>query len=81
MNVETERPISAARVARDLLGKSPGWFYAHRTDLEARGFPKPVPVIGRYWPPAVRAWLDRTGGTLPDTPNQNQNAPWKRAVV
>jgi hypothetical protein len=77
----TDRPISAARVAKDLLGKSPGWFYAHRPELEAAGFPKPLPVIGRYWPPAVQVWLDRNGGKLPDNGNQNPNAPWKRAVV
>lgn len=74
-----DRPISAARVAKDLLGKSPGWFYAHKTELEAVGFPKPLPVVKRYWPAAVRAWLDKAGGKLPDA--GNSKAPWKRAVV
>lgn len=67
-----DRPLSAAAVARQILGRSPSWFYSHRADLEAAGFPKPLPVLNRYDPAAVKAWLhgkadnddDRDGAIL-----------------
>lgn len=54
----SDRPISAAQVAKELLNRSPAWFYIHRPDLEQAGFPKPIPVHGGYLPSKVRAWLD-----------------------
>jgi hypothetical protein len=54
----TERPISASKVARQFLGRSPAWFSAHRVELEAKGFPRPIQVSGRYRPDQVQAWLD-----------------------
>jgi hypothetical protein len=50
------------------LRRTSAWFYAHRDDLEVAGFPKPVPVVGRYNIAAVQAWLDRTGGAPVDSP-------------
>lgn len=56
------KPISAARMARDMLGRSPTWFSQHRQELEAAGFPKALPVLGTYNPASVQAWLDSQGG-------------------
>lgn len=61
----SEKPISGARVAKELLGRSPAWFTQHRGELEAAGFPKALPVLHSYLPSAVRAWLDRAGGEAP----------------
>lgn len=61
----SEKPISAARVARDMLGRSPAWFTQHRADLEKAGFPRPLPVLHSYLPSAVRAWLDSQGAAAP----------------
>lgn len=56
--VAEESPISASEVARRFLGRSPGWFTAHRDDLEKKGFPQPIAVSGRYRVDQVQAWLD-----------------------
>lgn len=57
------RPLPAHRIAA-MLGRSPQWFARHRAELEARGFPAPLPVVGLYSPAAVQAWLDSAGGTV-----------------
>jgi hypothetical protein len=51
-------PVPASYVARQLLGRSPAWFTVHRGELEAAGFPKPIPVSGRYRLQDVQVWLD-----------------------
>jgi hypothetical protein len=48
-----EKPISGARVAREMLGRSPAWFTQHRPELEKAGFPKPLPVLNAYMPSVV----------------------------
>jgi hypothetical protein len=50
----SEKPISGARVAREMLSRSPAWFTMHRAELERAGFPKALPVLNAYYPPAVR---------------------------
>jgi hypothetical protein len=77
----TDSLLTAAQLAREMLKRTPGWFYAHRKKLESEGFPKPIPIVGKYHRDAAQAWLDKNGGKLPDNANQNQSAPWKRAVV
>lgn len=58
------RLIGPHQVAAMLGERKPGkprdvcWFFRHRRQLEARGFPKPVPGIKNgYDPRAVEAWL------------------------
>jgi hypothetical protein len=77
----SEDLLTAAQMARTLLKRSPGWFYAHREEMERAGFPKRIPIVDKYHGGAVQAWIDKNGGKLPDNANQNPNAPWKRAVV
>jgi hypothetical protein len=77
----SDSPLTAAQMAKTMLKRTPGWFYAHRQIMEKAGFPKPIPIVGKYHPGAVQAWIDRNGGMLPDTGHQSQSAPWKRAVV
>jgi predicted DNA-binding transcriptional regulator AlpA len=50
----------AAAVAKR-LGRSRSWFYEHRAELERCGFPLPLPVVRRWNPPAVDAWVDAGG--------------------
>jgi hypothetical protein len=60
-----EKPISGARVAREMLGRSPAWFTQHRPELEKAGFPKPLPVLHSYLPSQVTAWLVSQGAAAP----------------
>lgn len=53
--------MTDAEVAR-LLRRGVKWLAEHRAELEVQGFPKRIPVVGRYDPMAVHAWLDRLGG-------------------
>lgn len=59
------RPLSAAAVARLILGRSPSWFYSHRDELEKAGFPQPLPVVNRYDPEAIKAWMRKSSGLDP----------------
>ena len=52
-----------------LLRRTSGWFCSHRAELEAVGFPLPVPVVGRYDGRAVAAWLDRQAGRVEQSSN------------
>lgn len=56
--VDPNEPISAAKVARRFFGRSPAWFSVHRSELEAKGFPQPIPLSGTYSPTAIQAWID-----------------------
>lgn len=47
---------SSADVAA-ALGHGLGWFYQNVRRLRAAGFPPPLPVVRRYDPAAVRAWI------------------------
>jgi hypothetical protein len=49
---------STAEVAA-ALGHSVQWFYQRARALRAAGFPQPLPIVRRYDPAAVRAWIDR----------------------
>lgn len=69
------RPISAARVAKEMLGRSPGWFALHRAELERHGFPKPLPVLSTYLPGAVQAWLDS-----PSAPAQKESSTFDQGL-
>lgn len=62
------RLLSAQEVAA-LLHRQMNWFYKHRRRLEALGFPRPVPGMGRRWDPvAIRHWLDKQAGLAPASP-------------
>jgi hypothetical protein len=68
----TEKPISGARVARELLNRSPSWFTQHRAALEKAGFPRPLPVLHSYLPSAVHAWLVSQGAAAPKSDSFDQ---------
>lgn len=52
--------IDIAAVARR-LGRSRSWFYEHRKELERQGFPAPLPIVDRWDPAAVDAWIAGCG--------------------
>jgi hypothetical protein len=68
--------LTDREVAR-LLRRSIKWLSEHRGELEAAGFPKRVPVVGRYDPAAIRAWLDRQENPAPN-PGQDVMARMSR---
>ena len=70
------RVLSVAQTA-DYIGRSLSWFSEHREELEARGFPRPLPVVDGYDRVAIDACLDRLGGEL-DAPDDFDVA-WERA--
>ncbi|HVB81211.1 MAG TPA: hypothetical protein VNE82_14830 [Candidatus Binataceae bacterium] len=41
------------------LGRSRAWFYQHRSELEAVGFPRSIPVVRRWDPAAIDRWLEQ----------------------
>jgi len=55
-----KRLLHAAEVAGK-LGRSRSWFYANRKRLEARGFPLPVSVCGRWDEHKIDAWIEADG--------------------
>lgn len=57
----------SAQVARLVHGKSVSWFYHHRRQLEAKGFPKPCSPIGhgRWDGAALIAWKQRPADLAP----------------
>ena len=50
--------LDDAEVAQLLGYRNAKAFRRHRKALEAAGFPKPRPVIRRYSPADIRAWID-----------------------
>lgn len=67
---------STAEVAA-ALGVSRGWLYRHGRALHAAGFPAPLPIVRRYDPAAVRAWIaSQRGEEPPDPPAEDDIAGW-----
>lgn len=57
--------LDAAGVAQKLR-HSRDWFYRQYPGLLQRGFPEPVPGMGRRWDPAaINAWLDQQANPGP----------------
>ena len=50
------RRLRAGAVAR-MLGRTVSWFRAHRAELEAHGFPKPLVVANTWDEKEVAAWI------------------------
>ena len=44
------------------LNKGVAWFYAHRNELEAAGFPRFDDLLGGRDANAIEAWFDRRSG-------------------
>jgi hypothetical protein len=63
-----DRLLTVREVCR-LLRRTSTWFYTHRSELEAVGFPEPVPIVGRYDGRAIAAWLDRQSGSARGSTN------------
>jgi predicted DNA-binding transcriptional regulator AlpA len=58
------KPLLARPQVVERLNVTEDWFYRHRRDLEAEGFPKSLPGFkqGRWCPQAVEAWIARHSG-------------------
>jgi hypothetical protein len=61
LELPPRRGINDAETA-SYLGRSPTSFAEHRPELEAAGFPKPLPLVGTRDRKAVDLWLDAQGG-------------------
>ena len=56
--MSSRRCVSLKGVA-DILGVSIDWMHRHVRELrDKHGFPQPLPVLRRYDPIAIEAWLD-----------------------
>ena len=64
--------VVGPRAVAQLIGKSAGWFYAHRAELEALGFPKKDLVLGGWHKPAIEAWLARRAGIVQASPLEEE---------
>ena len=61
LDLPPRRGMNDAETA-SYVGRSPTWLAEHRVELEAAGFPKPLPLIGTRDRKAIDAWLDVQGG-------------------
>lgn len=59
------------------LNKGVAWFYAHRSDLEAAGFPRFDDLLGGRDANAIEAWMDSRSG-LAQAANDEQI--WMEAI-
>ena len=63
----------------DYLGRSVGWFVAHKAELIERGFPPKLPIIDLYDRAAVDRWLDQQSD--PDERlRRDWSASWQKAA-
>ena len=60
------------------LNRSLTWLADHREELDAAGFPQPLPVVGQRDKLAIDAWLDRLGSSDGTELMDFDNA-WERA--
>lgn len=70
-------PVKAAR----RLGLTLAAFEQVRPALEAKGFPKPLPVLGHYAIEAVDRWIDETAGLVSDGTPEASRAAMRRALA
>ena len=61
------------------LNRSESWLAVHLLEMEARGFPSALPIVGGYDLRAVDAWLDQIGGAIPELEGHAADA-WMRAA-
>lgn len=62
------------------LGRSLSWLVSHRSELEANGFPKPLPTIGGYDREAIDRWIDSVAGAKSSQGNETTyHEAWLRA--
>ena len=74
------RLVTPEKAARR-LGLTLSAFEALRPQLEARGFPKPFPVLGHYALEAIDRWIDETAGLVSDDSPEAARAAMRRALA
>jgi predicted DNA-binding transcriptional regulator AlpA len=57
MQIIPRRRLLTGKQVALILQRNPAWFYEHRTQLERRGFPRPI-FSHLYDAEAVIAWID-----------------------
>jgi hypothetical protein len=77
LDLPPRRGMNDAETA-SYLGRSPTWLAEHRGELEAAGFPKPLPLIGTRDRKAIDVWMDAQGGLI--TLAVNFDDPWMKAA-
>lgn len=70
-------PEKAAR----RLGMTLTAFSEVREELERKGFPKPLPVVGNYALEAVDRWIDEKAGLVSDDSPEAARAAMRRAIA
>jgi hypothetical protein len=82
----SERPPLRPRVVSDAalaayIGKSMSWLTEHRPELEERGFPVRLPIVGGNDLNAVDAWLDQLLDPAGVTYERDYDKAWMEAVT
>jgi predicted DNA-binding transcriptional regulator AlpA len=68
--------LTCSEVAR-LFRRSKSWFYEHRSELEAAGFPRRDGLVG-HWPrDAVSKWFDARNGHQEQTEASTWGGGWE----
>jgi hypothetical protein len=74
------RLVSPEKAARR-LGMTLAAFSEVRDELERKGFPKPLPVVGNYALEAVDRWIDEKAGLVSDDSPAGAEAAMLRAIA
>ena len=74
------RLVAPDKAARR-LGLTLSAFETLRAQLEARGFPRPLPVVGHYALEAVDRWIDENAGLVSDDSPEAARAAMRRALA
>lgn len=74
------RLVAPEKAARR-LGLTLAAFEAMRAELEARGFPRPMPVVGHYALEAVDRWIDEKAGLVSDDSPEAVVAAMRRSIA
>jgi predicted DNA-binding transcriptional regulator AlpA len=64
----TSRVFDARDIAA-MAGRSVGWFYARRRELEGEGFPRRDDLLGGWHKSAVEQWFARRAGAASPSPS------------
>jgi predicted DNA-binding transcriptional regulator AlpA len=71
--------IVDARTVASCLGHSLSWFYNHRDNLEAHGFPTRDPLLSGWHVAAICKWLARRAGL--DEPQESSDKTALRRAI
>lgn len=81
VRIRVDPRLVAPEKAARRLGMTLAAFADIREELERRGFPKPIPVVGNYPLELVDRWIDEKAGLLSDDSPAGAEAAMLRSIA